>query len=148
VGGHPAFNLPSKKMDDYFIEFLQPEVMERYLLQDNLFSGETEMLYNYTRYLPLNTGLFDKDAIVFKNLQSTILALKSIKGDYMLQMDFEGFPYLGIWTKPNCQQFICIEPWCGIADRAGYEGEFKNREGINALAPGEVFERSFSIGCM
>ena len=59
-------------------------------------------------------------------------------------MNFEGFPYLGIWTKPNAP-FICIEPWCGLADNINHNGNVINKEGINLLQPKEVFERKITI---
>lgn len=145
VGAHPAFNLPSGNIEDYYIEFEQEETLNRHLLKDNIFSGETEVVITGSNQLPLNTALFDKDAIVFKNMQSKSLTLKSRIDDYALKMDFEGFLYFGIWTKPNCEKFVCLEPWCGLADNSNFSGEFKNKEGINSLVPNEVFRRSFIV---
>ena len=145
VGAHPAFNLPTSNITDYYIEFEKPETLSRYLLADNLFSGETEVVLKNSNRMELQTLLFDKDAIVFKNMQSGWMALKSKSGDYSVKMDLEGFPYFGIWTKPNCEQFICLEPWCGLADSSNFNGEFKDKEGVISLASGEVFERVFTI---
>jgi len=144
VGAHPAFNLPSENIEDYYIEFEQAEILDRYLLKNNTFCGETEQLLNNTNQLSLSTALFDKDAIVFKNIQSKYLSLKSRKDHFAIKMSFDGFPYFGIWTKPNCEKFICLEPWCGLADSSTFAGEFKDKEGINSLAPTEVFKRSFT----
>ncbi|MEJ7661531.1 MAG: hypothetical protein WKG07_19055 [Hymenobacter sp.] len=30
-------------------------------------------------------------------------------------MQFNGFPYLGLWTKGPGAAFVCIEPWQGVA---------------------------------
>ena len=60
------------------------------------------------------------------------------------KMIFEGFPYLGIWTKPNAP-FLCIEPWCGLADNANHNGNIEEKEGINLLQPQEVFSRTIKI---
>jgi galactose mutarotase-like enzyme len=38
-----------------------------------------------------------------------------------ISVEFKGFPYLGIWTKPNAP-FLCIEPWCGLADNVNHNG--------------------------
>jgi galactose mutarotase-like enzyme len=145
VGAHPAFNLPTGNIEDYYIEFEKPETLSRHLLKDNLFSGETELVINNSNTLPLTTAFFDKDAVVFKNMASTKMSLKSKTGDYNLTMDFEGFPYFGIWTKPNCHQFLCLEPWCGLADNANFNGEFSEKEAIVSLSPNAVFERHFTI---
>ncbi|MGV3596816.1 MAG: aldose 1-epimerase family protein [Bacteroidota bacterium] len=145
VGAHPGFNLPSKQLENYYIEFEKPETLERWLLKDNVFSGETEPVINNSTRLPLVTSLFDKDAVVFKNMVSKKLSLKSLTGDYSLTMDFDGFPYFGIWTKPNCHEFVCLEPWCGLADNSNFNGEFCEKEGVIVLVAGQVFERQFTI---
>jgi galactose mutarotase-like enzyme len=145
VGAHPAFNLPSGNISDYFIEFEKEETLNRHLLKNNTFSGETERVIANTNHLPLSTALFDKDAIVFKDMQSQSFSLKSKTNDYKVRMDFDGFPYFGIWTKPNCEKFVCLEPWCGLADNSGFDDEFKNKEGINILTEGATFQRSFTI---
>jgi galactose mutarotase-like enzyme len=43
---------------------------------------------------------------------------------------------LGVWTKPGGAEFICIEPWHGIADPVGFDGEIWDKPGIIAIAPG------------
>ena len=36
---------------------------------------------------------------------------------------FDGFPYLGLWTKGPGANFVCVEPWYGIASPTGEPGE-------------------------
>lgn len=145
VGAHPAFNLPSGNIEDYYIEFEKEETLSRHLLKNNNFSGETEPVISNSNQMQLNTTLFDKDAVVFKDMQSKSLTLKSKVDNYAVKMDFEGFPYFGIWTKPNCEKFVCLEPWCGLADHYSFNREFKDKEGIITLPTGEVFKRTFSV---
>ncbi len=47
--------------------------------------------------------------------------------------------------SPGQASFICIEPWYGRCDRAGFEGSLEEREYGNKLETGEVFERSYTI---
>jgi galactose mutarotase-like enzyme len=51
---------------------------------------------------------------------------------------------LGIWAAKNAD-FVCIEPWCGIADSADTTQKFEEKEGINHLNLDQVFERNFRI---
>ena len=53
-----------------------------------------------------------------------------------LDIAFLGAPMLGIWTKPGAR-FLCIEPWWGIADPAGFSGEIWDKPGILRLESGE-----------
>ena len=135
LGAHPGFSLPKAEMGQYKIEFEQAEVFERHLLQDGLFTGKTESMQANGNLLPLSNSLFEKDAIVFKNLKSKWLKLVRTDSNYSIQMNFEGFPFMGIWTKPGQEEFICLEPWLGIADSVGFTGDISDKEGIRALTP-------------
>lgn len=147
IGAHPGFICPvnsNEKFEDYYIEFEKEETLSRHLLDEGLFNGKTEAILNDSRILDLNYDLFLKDAIVLKNMRSTYLILKSKSSDHSLKFEFSKFPYFGIWTKPNAP-FICLEPWCGIADNINVEGELKEKEGIIILRKGEIFDRNYSI---
>ena len=61
-----------------------------------------------------------------------------------LAFDFTGFPFLGIWAAKNAD-FVCIEPWCGIADPADTDQQLVHKEGINALEEGELFDREWKV---
>lgn len=147
IGAHPGFICPidqNKNFTDYFLEFEKEETLDRYLLEDGNFTGQTERVMTNTRILQLNEELFKKDAIVFKNMKSSYLILKNQNSETRLKFSFKNFPYFGIWTKPGAP-FLCLEPWCGIADNKNADGELKNKEGIDKLSPDTKFVRSYSI---
>jgi galactose mutarotase-like enzyme len=148
VGGHPAFAVPlsaDTSYEDYYLEFNQTENFQRWgLVEGGLVADEsTDFLLNTNR-LALTKELFYEDAIVFKNLQSSEVILKSEKTNRQLKFDFKGFPYLGIWAAKDAN-FVCIEPWCGIADSENHNQELTKKEGIIALKVGEIFERTWTI---
>ena len=62
----------------------------------------------------------------------------------LLTMDFTGFPYLAIWSKPNAP-FICIEPWYSIADNIKSSGVFTQKPDIISLKPGDTFECKYTV---
>ncbi len=144
IGAHPGFNLPLSDMSQYVLAFEMPENAPRFLLEDGLLNGKSEHILSGTA-LPLNTALFDKDAIVFKNLRSRAVTLRSVDNDYRLKVEWDKFPYLGIWSKKGCQDFLCIEPWCGIAGSTGEQVQLAHKEGVNELQPGKIFERKYTI---
>ena len=88
--------------------------------------------------MPLHKNLFDHDALIFKQLQSTRVSLKSRYSGPVLSMGYAGWPYLGIWAKPGAP-FVCIEPWLGIADSSGTDQELAHKEGILQVGGGEAF---------
>ena len=148
VGGHPAFNVPltsKTEFEDYYLVFSRVENTGRYPLSpEGLIEIQSvPMLHNAER-LPLRHSLFYEDAIVFKHLQSASITLESDKTDHGLTFYFEDFPYIGLWSKKDAN-FLCIEPWCGIADGVNTTGDFTRKEGINAIEPGQVFEKQWSV---
>jgi galactose mutarotase-like enzyme len=60
-------------------------------------------------------------------------------------MSFEGFPYLGLWSKPTGAPFICIEPWCGVADFIGHNKKLEDKKEIITLLENEIFQSSYTI---
>jgi galactose mutarotase-like enzyme len=148
VGGHPAFNVPFNKgenYEDYYLEFESEEPLVEHLLSpDGLFSGETRPVKMDGKNLALTRDLFANDALVFKNMQSRQVTIRSHKHDETLSVQFPHFNYLGIWAKPGAD-FVCIEPWLGCADTEGKPVELKDKEDIQSLKHGHVFEASFYI---
>ncbi|MFN3404594.1 MAG: aldose 1-epimerase family protein [Cytophagaceae bacterium] len=147
IGAHPGFRCPleeKESFNDYYLEFEKKENAVRHLITEGLANGKTEEVLKDENILNLSYDLFNtKDAVIFKNLKSSQVTLKSRKSKHQIKMDFAGFPYLGIWTKPG--PFVCLEPWFGIADQYGYEGEFKDKEAIRSLMKGKTFKAEYSI---
>ncbi|QHS55785.1 aldose 1-epimerase family protein [Mucilaginibacter sp. 14171R-50] len=148
VGGHPAFNVPfnaGETFEDYYLEFEVQEKLASHLLnKEGLFSGETQPVSTPNKKLQLTRELFAQDALVFKNLQSRMVTIKSDKHDQSLSVEFPHFNYLGIWAKPGAD-FVCIEPWLGCADSAGEPKDIRQKENIQKVVVGHVFEASYYI---
>ncbi len=148
LGGHPAFNCPmheGETYEDYFLEFEEVEnVATTMLSPDGLITNHTEPIINNSKILNLKPDLFDQDALIFKDLKSRKVSLKSRKSDQVLSVSYHDFDFLGIWAKPKAP-FVCIEPWLGIADHENTDGNFLKKEGLVKLPKGELFNASFSI---
>jgi galactose mutarotase-like enzyme len=148
VGAHPAFNLPffgEGEFEEGFLDFEQTEPLVRWLLNDQgLLSGETRPLPHAGRSLMTTRPLFAEDALVLKGLKSSRIALRQKDSGSALSMEFPGFPYFGLWSAPGAP-FVCLEPWCGVADSVTATGRLEDKEGINRLDAGGVFQRSFAV---
>ncbi|MFA6260875.1 MAG: aldose 1-epimerase family protein [Bacteroidia bacterium] len=145
IGAHPGFALIGHKSEDYFIEWENEEIPKRYMLTNGLFNGKTETVHEVGKILPLNSQLFDHDALVFKDLHSTQLRLVHRHSSHSIKMDFRGFPYLGIWCKKGCNAFICIEPWYGCADHMDGNLDISQKPGILQLKASEEFEAAYTM---
>ncbi len=148
VGGHPAFKVPmtaGTSYTDYYLEFNATENTPRWpISKDGLIEAQPQALLDNTNKLPLTKELFAKDALVLKHPASTSVALRSSTTERGLKFDFPGFPFLGIWAAPGAD-FVCIEPWCGIADSVNSSQQWTEKEGINVLEAAAVFERTWTV---
>ncbi len=148
VGGHPAFAVPlvpGTAYTDYRLLFSEKETVGKWpLSHKGLIEKAPIPFLDNTSSLPLTKELFYGDALVFKNLQSTGISLVSDKNAHGLKLQFDGFPYMGIWSFKDAD-FVCIEPWCGIADSVDASGDITQKEGIHALSPNNQFTRSWSV---
>ncbi len=148
LGAHPAFAVPlvqGTSYEDYYLEFQKEENAGRWPLNnEGLIEKSPVDFLKQTALLPLQKDLFIKDAIVLKDLESKEVTLRCQASPHGLTVRFDGFSYLGIWAAPQAD-FVCIEPWCGIADSVDASGKLMEKEGIQSLRPGESFERSFTI---
>ncbi len=142
IGAHPAFAIENS-FSDYCLKFNQTEEFISYELDNEQFNAESKKIQSEKGIINLNYTLFEKDALVFKHLQSNELTILK-KKEPVLSVQFEGFPYLGIWTKPNAP-FLCIEPWCGLADNRNHNGNIFEKEGINFLQAKETFSKTIKI---
>ena len=148
VGGHPAFNvplIPGTAYTDYYLKFNQKETTGRWLLSpEGLIEKKSQPLLHDSDRLTLHKDLFASDAIVLKNIHADRVSLLSGKHAHGLHFHFPGFPYLGIWAAKGAD-FVCIEPWCGIADSVDASGLLADKEGIESLPAAAQFRRSWSV---
>ncbi|WP_179349195.1 aldose 1-epimerase family protein [Winogradskyella pacifica] len=149
LGGHPAFNCPLSKDEnytDYFLEFEQSENSQSHLLNMNtgLISDKTKPAFTEGTNINLKPDLFNEDALIFKDLKSRIVSLKHKTKGNVLTVNFEDFKHLGIWAKPNAP-YVCIEPWLGFADNETTDQNIKTKEGIITLEAGSKFDAGYSI---
>lgn len=148
LGGHPAFNCPllsGEKLEDYLIEFPEKEKDSTWMITPEGLIGEKgELVLDETKEIPLHAHLFDRDALIFKQLKSREVSLSHRQRGPVVKLEFEDFDYLGIWAKPGAP-FVCLEPWLGIADSADHSGLLAEKEGIRMLAPGETETKTFRI---
>jgi len=84
--------------------------------------------------LVLRDGLFTNDAVIFDQFTSRRLTYGAGAGP-QIEVAFPDTDLLGVWTKPGAG-YVCIEPWHGWADPAGYSGDFWDKPGVFTVEPG------------
>ena len=149
IGGHPAFKIDQRDLysDEYYLEFEEDENKIHFLyLVDGLIGTEyARNIMQDLRRIPINQDSFKNDAIIMKGLTSHRVSLKKKTGNKtLLTMDFEGFPYLAVWSKPGAP-FICLEPWYTTADAIKSTGVFTQKTDMLTLEPRKEFECKYTV---
>ncbi len=149
VGAHPAFAVPMTKdtdYTDYYLQFNKTEILQRWKLDDGLIANHAELLPTENGRLNLKPQLFYEDAIVLKNLQSNCITIGCTTQPHGLNFYFKGFDFFGIWAAKDAP-FLCLEPWCGIADSVDHNQQLKDKEGIITLDVNAHWARAWSVEC-
>jgi galactose mutarotase-like enzyme len=147
VGGHPAFNWPllsGTAKESYGLQFSNEETAPIRRLKDGLLRAEPVPSPIAGKTLALSERLFDDDAIILDRLASTSLRYAADRGP-SLEISWQEFHELGIWSKPGSAPFLCIEPWRGFASPSDFDGEFSDKPGLMHIKPGERRMLSFRV---
>ena len=151
IGAHPAFNWPldknKEKQEDYYFEFetLKENSLNRFPLLENGISTNLENIKLKDKKLAISKDIFRNDALIFRNENINNVKLKNNINNRFIHMNFEAYSYLGLWSKPSGAAFVCIEPWCGIADFIDSNKKFEDKVGINILEKDDTFSKFYSI---
>jgi galactose mutarotase-like enzyme len=138
LGGHPAFNWPLQPglpKQAYNLTFAQDESAPIRRLKDGLMRPQPEPDPVKGKTLALSEHLFDDDAVILDRITSTSVRFAAEQGP-AIEVSWNGFRELGIWSKLGGAPFLCIEPWRGFASPAKFDGEFVEKPGLMHIVPG------------
>ena len=151
IGAHPAFFYPDydpEKSGRGFFTFDRTEGIECIRIKEK---GCVDAVTKWPLEMPegvlkLEKDTFDAiDTIMVQDSQLKRVNMFKEDGTAWLSLSFDA-PVVGIWSPPGkVAPFICIEPWYGRCDRVGYEGEYRDKDWMNCLAPGEGFKSVYTI---
>jgi len=149
IGAHPAFATSVQKdirYTDYFLQFNKDSALTYHKISHDLIDNETATIELEDQKLSLKHELFYDDALVLKSLKSDCISIRNDKTPHGIHFRFQGFPFFGIWAAKNAD-FVCMEPWCGIADGVDHSQNLKDKEGIVSLAANESWNRTWEVEC-
>ena len=139
-GFHPAFAWPlpyGRARADHRIVFDadEPDALSE-VTKAGFIGADTRPSPLDARTLYLADDLFTNDALVWDPVASDSVTYGANDGP-QLRIAFPDTPKLGIWTIPGAA-YVCVEPWHGIADPAGFTGDYADKPGIFTVMPGET----------
>lgn len=148
VGAHPAFKVPLEEayqFNDYYLEFNQSESASKWpITTEGLIDETPAPFFHSNNRINLSKELFYGDALVFKQLASTSISLCNEQSKHGFKFSWTDFPFMGIWSTKDAP-FVCLEPWCGIADSIHASGELKEKEGMILLTPSQIANKTWSV---
>ncbi|WP_334328731.1 aldose 1-epimerase family protein [Companilactobacillus sp. HBUAS59699] len=148
IGAHPGFSVPfddGLKFEDYNVKVDPAETRSSIPIVEHQIDLDGEHKVEDQNF-PMNREEFKDDAVVYRLNDPAVVSISSEKSDHKITLDTGNAKYFGMWsTYPDAGNFMCIEPWWGLADKKDSDNNFKTKYGVNKLAPNEQFEAYFSI---
>lgn len=150
VGAHPGFNVPleaSERFEDYYLEFGEPCSPTRIGFSADCFLNGEDIPFqlNKRQRLDLSHSLFDDDAVVLKEMSTTV-TLKSKSGRHSISVGYPDMKYLGIWHRPHAAAgYICIEPWSSLPSRKDIIEDLEQQEDLLSLPAGGTYSTTITF---
>ena len=138
MGAHPAFRWPLQPAlpkEAYSLVFDAEETAPLRGVSGGLLTAADRPSPIQDGVLGLRPALFDDDALILPALNSRSVHYTAERGP-SLSLGWEGFAQLGLWSKPG-GDFLCIEPWLGMASPAEFDGDFSEKPWLMLIAPGQ-----------
>ena len=149
IGAHPAFRVPLDEglaFSDYFLTAFPAKSRTTLPLVGNFIDYPNRTIGQTNAPIAFNQALFANDALIYETKGHNEWTIQSEKSPHKVTVSYEGFPYVGLWsTYPVASDFVCIEPWYGIADTVDASGNLADKKGICRLDPNQLFEAAYHI---
>jgi galactose mutarotase-like enzyme len=148
IGAHPAFNCPlqaNESVNDYHLLFPEKSSLIIHSINNGLITKQTKRLELQHHQLKMTKQLFENDALVCMDEQIEEVHLVSHKTKHGVSITSKKWPFFGIWSKKEEGDFVCLEPWYGIADYETTNGNLVEKTGIIKLESGHQFNASFDL---
>lgn len=150
VGGHPGFNLPvnnGEEKEDYYFDMHPSIARVKIPLKGAYLDWNNRSIASTDSFIGLSDELFKDDALIYElHGHDNKVSLRTDKSKFHINVWTRNAPYVGIWSQyPKTANYVCIEPWWGIADREDADGELEHKYGMNHLEPGKEYQAGFSI---
>ena len=146
IGSHEAYACEGS-VEDYDVIFPRKETLESTIMKDGLLTGEKQTIIKSSSVLPIYESHFDYDSLVFKEMVSRKVILRNRITGQRIGLKFPGADYFVIWHKKGAP-YICLEPWAGIGDGHGFDGEISDKEGIITLKKNRTYCKVHKISIL
>ena len=149
IGGHPAFNIPGMKAGDTQSGRIRLDNEDALDGLKSYIDGSHEMIEIPVEaeqgIIEFTDNTWRNDSVKIHKSQVHRAELLGPDGEPEVTVDFRT-PVIAFWSPFGKQApFVCIEPWYGLGDPRGFNGEFKDKPLMNHLQPGASFMSRYDI---
>ncbi len=151
LGGHPGFRVPleaGEAFADYYLEFDREACPVRVGFTDDtvlLNGADVPYALETGKRLPLSHELFDRDAIILRDMAKTVTLCSRVSGP-RVRVCYPDMDYLGIWHRPRkAAPYVCIEPWTSLPGRSGVLEDIALRQDFVHLEAGKTYENTWTV---
>ncbi|MBR4365569.1 MAG: aldose 1-epimerase family protein [Bacteroidaceae bacterium] len=150
IGGHPAFNIPDMQEGEAQHGRVQLDASAPIYRYTSFIDGTHDMTEDLVEtseegIIDFNDETWSKDSIQIHRCQTTQAEILDKEGNPVVTVYYET-PVCAFWSpyKKNAP-FVCVEPWYGVGDYRGFDGEFRDKPLMNHLLPGASFLGGYQI---
>jgi galactose mutarotase-like enzyme len=136
MGAHPAFRWPlepDRPQTDYALTFEAAEPAPLRGVINGLLTPPDRPTPIQGRHLALHRDLFAADALILPEPASRSVRYAAADGP-AITVEWENFPHLGVWSRAG-GDFLCIEPWHGMASPPDFDGDFEQKPWLMLIPP-------------
>ncbi len=150
IGGHPAFNIPDMQEGELQHGRIRLDASAPVYRYTSFIDGTHDMTEDLVEtsedgIIDFNDETWSKDSIQIHRCQTTQAEILDKEGNPVVTVYYET-PVCAFWSpyKKNAP-FVCVEPWYGVGDYRGFNGEFRDKPLMNHLLPGASFLGGYQI---
>jgi len=150
IGGHPAFNIPDMQEGELQHGRIRLDASAPVCRYTSFIDGTHDMTEDLVGtseegIIDFNDETWSKDSIQIHRCQTTQAEILDKEGNPVVTVYYET-PVCAFWSpyKKNAP-FVCVEPWYGVGDYRGFDGEFRDKPLMNHLLPGASFLGGYQI---
>lgn len=143
IGSHEGYATP-EGIGEYEIIFDKRIDLDASLLDGNLLSDNTVSILKNDDTLPLDEKFFEVDALIFRDIASRSATLRNKQSGRAIRVDYPDAEHLLLWQVCGAP-YICIEPWDGLPDVVGCDGNIANKVSVKSLDLGGEYVFSHTL---
>lgn len=149
IGGHPSVALPDWKEENSVDGYLKLEGKPEYLWragdQGCLEAEKHPVPADADGLIPLCVETFANEALILDNHQVQAATVLDLEHRPVARVESDSACWLFWSPQGQHSPFVCCEPWFGLCDHQGFDGEFRERPFMNCAHAGETWKGYYAV---